>query len=111
MAIYYQDPSTASNECDFLVLHHFKSAYLRFYWRYLNNFCIVTDLISSTLIWWKNLIFEKMRHAPHFDRALSTSQFSVDYIEVPIVDAVLKSSITRNLWSSRICMKQERERC
>jgi len=35
-----------SNFLDFniLVIYHFKSAYLRFYWRYLHHFCIVRDL-------------------------------------------------------------------
>ena len=44
----------------FSLLYHFKSTYLRFYWRYLNHFCFVRNLISSS---WK------MRHEPHFGRA------------------------------------------
>ena len=72
--VHCQGLSAACNEChfldfDILVIYHFKSAYLRFYWRYLNNVCFVRNLISSSKIWLKNLIFWKMLHEPHFDRA------------------------------------------
>ena len=58
-------------------LYHFKSAYLRFYWRYRNHFCIVRNLISSSKIWLKNLSLWKMRHEPHFDRAPHLNLYSV----------------------------------
>jgi len=74
MPVHCQGLSAACNErhfldFDILVIYHFNSAYLRFYWRYLNNFGFVRNLISSSKIWLKNLIFWKIRHEPHFDRA------------------------------------------
>src|SRR6218665_2964814 len=62
MPVHFQGLSAACNECyfldfDILFIYHFKSAYLRFYCRYLNNFCFVRNLISSSKIWLKNLIF------------------------------------------------------
>jgi len=50
IAIQSRGLSSAYNECDFLyfdtlVIYHLNSAYLRFYKRYLNNLCIVRNLI------------------------------------------------------------------
>jgi len=49
MPVHRQGLSAACNEChfldfDILIIYHLKSAYLGFYWRYVNNFCIVRNL-------------------------------------------------------------------
>jgi len=46
MPVHCQGLSAACYEChfldfDILATYHFNSAYLRFYWRYLNNFCLL----------------------------------------------------------------------
>jgi len=49
MPVHCQGLSAAWHEShfldfDILVIYHFKSVYLRFYWRYLNSFCVVRNL-------------------------------------------------------------------
>ena len=63
-----QGLSAAYNECHFFVFNVIIT-YLRFYRRYLNNFCIVRNQTSSPKARWKNPILRKIRHAPHFDKA------------------------------------------
>jgi len=44
-----QGLSAACNGCHFLdfdipIIYHFKLGYLRFYWRYLNHFCVFRNM-------------------------------------------------------------------